>query len=293
MDIYHYAQNLWKANKKINWSDKSFSIEKAFICSFFSKLVYEHLPEFELKQKSRVHIIPSEIYQQHFVNKTTSNIRELFRIIDLPDIFIIETELAIVVGMNSRQYTIVAIRGTKKAADWLVNLNVFKEFHKKGNGLKFHRGFYKAISVCYNEIIKKIKSSKYNDVPVYVTGHSLGGAMAAIMHSEFANNNDPLLITTNSCYTFGMPRYANKNVINRLSTPFHFLNSKDIVPTIPPKWLGYENPHDENVLDGNRINKATNRSSISFFKWATRLVTVKGIRDHSIELYTDRLLSLI
>lgn len=130
-------------------------------------------------------------------------------------------------------------------------------------------------------------------MPIYVTGHSLGGAMSAILHSEFALINKPKSIVTHSCYTFGMPRYGNKQAIESLENPFHIFSRNDVVPTVPYKWLGYENSQYERMLDGNTISKLSYRNNKGVWDNISSLFTLTAIYEHYIEVYVKRMRKLV
>lgn len=300
MAINSESIKLWTAINSINWNSKAFSYKKAYVCSFFSKIAYEHVPEFELKQSSRIKIIPCQEYFEMLKTKKIFDIKESLRRIDFGDIFIIQTKYVIALGIRTGRVTIIAIRGTVELNDWLINLNIKHEEIISHSTFKFHFGFHKAISECFDPIYSEIIKSTDKEVPIYITGHSLGGAMAAILHAYWGEK--PLLnsslyyylkqkehMQTHSCYTFGMPRYGNSAVVDSLPSPYHFYNEKDIVPTIPPEWLGFRGCSEEYKIGILTITKEINRRSVNFLKWMYTLAIGGGIESHDIKQYNRTL----
>ena len=66
-------------------------------------------------------------------------------------------------------------------------------------------------------------------LPLFITGHSLGGALALLATKLVAPN------VNGACYTFGAPRIGNYEYFRFLKTPvYRIVNSSDIVPRVPP-----------------------------------------------------------
>jgi hypothetical protein len=84
--------------------------------------------------------------------------------------------------------------------------------------------------------------AQYPDYAVWVTGHSLGGAMATLGGSYLIKNNlaDP---STMKLVTFGEPRVGNKAFAEahdkQLDYHFRVTHSRDIVPHIPEEIFEY------------------------------------------------------
>lgn len=137
-------------------------------------------------------------------------------------------------------YIVIAFRGTeKKISDWLTDL---KAKPTKVDGSKVHTGFLEAMTLNTDEnnqtvkdIIQgimsseKLKEENGNALPIFITGHSLGGALALMTTRLLAGN------VNGACYTFGAPRIADYNYFKELKTPvYRIVNSADIVPRVPP-----------------------------------------------------------
>ena len=136
----------------------------------------------------------------------------------------------------------VAFRGTeKKVEDWLTDANAvpktFKANSKDEEEIKVHKGFYDG----YNLVKKDIDSlltdameqlTNPGNCRIFLTGHSLGGALAMVTTREMFPDID------GACYNFGAPRVGNYAYFDSLKTPvYRVVNSSDIVPRVPPGAL--------------------------------------------------------
>ena len=90
-----------------------------------------------------------------------------------------------------------------------------------------HSGFNRAFLSVENQVLQYLKGSE--DLPLYVTGHSLGGALATL--ATWYLSGDQLA----ACYTFGAPRVGDDGLMNRYRTPiYRIVNGADPVPCVPP-----------------------------------------------------------
>ncbi|NET11388.1 MAG: lipase family protein, partial [Symploca sp. SIO2B6] len=76
--------------------------------------------------------------------------------------------------------------------------------------------------------------------PLFITGHSLGGAMATVAASRLIHQDLPFT----SVYTFGQPRSmstATARIFNveAKSRVFRFQNNNDLVTRAPARLMGY------------------------------------------------------
>jgi Lipase (class 3) len=103
-----------------------------------------------------------------------------------------------------------------------------------------HRGFQNALAEVWEEVHRIVLDYRggHPGAEIRFTGHSLGGALAVLAYSRFA---DPDL----SLCTFGCPRAGDENFRNRvMSNPgrgiYRFVNYNDAVTHIPPESLLYK-----------------------------------------------------
>lgn len=139
---------------------------------------------------------------------------------------------------TSDPFVIVAFRGTEmKVEDWLTNVKAEPASPSKVKQGKVHSGFYEDFTglkdVINNTIQKICKNLNRSSIPVYFTGHSLGGAIATIATKELMPDGN------GACYTFGAPRVGDYEYFQFVKTPvYRIVNSSDIVPRVPPgAWM--------------------------------------------------------
>lgn len=289
----------WPRIKKSDWQKPEFSLDKAYACALFAELAYRRIADFELENANRVNVVPCFAYQEIVRSGTAFDFDAFVRQADFVDFFTVLRRYAVVVGVRTPNVIFVSIRGTKYLYDWLVNVNAQKScIGRSENSVCFHRGFFRAISECFEPVSQELqKFLQQQELPIYVTGHSLGGALAAILHAlwdraisiEHSPLNNGHRVPTDSCFTFGMPRYGDRKAIHELRQPYHLYNDKDIVPTVPPRFLGFEHCLTEYRLDGKEIEREPDRVGLSFGSWIYRLALDKGISHHAMELYRERI----
>ena len=126
---------------------------------------------------------------------------------------------------------LVAFRGTAGLPDWLTNIQIAKDPGPKGH---VHEGFQDAFFVSTLRIGSLLGGMKgHRDI--WVTGHSLGGALATLLVATLIENG----IDVKGLYTYGAPRvgdgefakWLNGKLRNRCN--YRVVNEGDIVPHLP------------------------------------------------------------
>ncbi|MEQ8390372.1 MAG: hypothetical protein RIB30_05220 [Thalassospira sp.] len=98
--------------------------------------------------------------------------------------------------------------------------------------VKVHSGFWDAFRHIREDIIKCLELEENCKLPVYITGHSLGGALAVV--ATYSLTSDRVA----ACYTFGGPRVGNLQFGQSIRPPvYRVVNSSDIVTRVPPGVL--------------------------------------------------------
>ena len=126
----------------------------------------------------------------------------------------------------------LVFRGTQpdiKADIWT---DVALTLHKTRDG-EVHTGFRDA----YREVQTQIHESliKIGKIPLYITGHSLGGALATVAAQDLEHKYGDQIA---ACYTFGSPRVGDGKYEDRIKVPFYrIVNATDAV-TLFPWFLG-------------------------------------------------------
>lgn len=184
--------------------------------------------------------------------------------------------------LTNKERVVVAFRGTEvtEKSDIAADLEFF---HSNG----FHRGFleeYEKLDVdVIGEVAKQLGRKKR---PVYVTGHSLGAAIASIFCYNFTD--------VEALYTYGCPRNTSWSKAKKLTVPhYRCVNNNDIVPTVPPRIFNYAH-HGEEVYFNyfGAVRKLSWWQRIKD-KWRghkrawQKKEPFDSIRDHSMDQYVQ------
>lgn len=94
---------------------------------------------------------------------------------------------------------------------------------------KLHKGFSEAYEVIGEDIQLFLQNDQYHDYQLYITGHSLGGALATIEAKRLTHRGGIA-----ACYTFGSPKVGNRDWVSDMKTPlYRIVNAADCVPLMP------------------------------------------------------------
>lgn len=144
--------------------------------------------------------------------------------------------------VHNEDAILVAFRGTQpgRPMDWFVDFQAIHQSwdHKTGT---VHGGFYDALKAIWGAALpdgRRILPERLRgrgNRTVWITGHSLGGALAELCAAQAALVED---IPVQGVYTFGQPRVGNntfaKTMNEALGSRIHrFVNDRDIVPRVP------------------------------------------------------------
>lgn len=148
------------------------------------------------------------------------------------------------------EFAVLAFRGTQPTRweDVRTDLRALKQRTIEG---RVHRGFKEAFDDVKNEIVDVLRNSLGKDLPLYITGHSLGAALATVATQELEEEFDDLIA---ACYTFGSPRVGDGTYEKSIKAPFYrIVNTTDIV-TLVPLFLGtFVHVGDPRYLSRRRI----------------------------------------
>ncbi|CAK9866586.1 unnamed protein product, partial [Sphagnum jensenii] len=164
----------------------------------------------------------------------------------------------------------IAWRGTEpfNTSDWSTDIDF--SWAKFQDGMAVHLGFLEALGLCrhipptsglskqirkkeklaYDYITKRVANLlyEYPQAQLFVTGHSLGGALAAL-YGVMLYYNKETEITNNlaGIYTFGQPRVGNKKFADYAQSKLgcrykRVVYCNDIVPRVPfdNKWFQFK-----------------------------------------------------
>jgi hypothetical protein len=140
---------------------------------------------------------------------------------------------------------VLSFRGSSNIPNWITNLSVGKATYSKCSGCQVHSGFLAAwnnIKAAVHSAIQSLRST-HRDVPIFITGHSLGGAMATLAAPDIKES-----FGIHSLYTYGEPRVGNPEFskwFRSVVYSFRVIHSADIVPHIPWASTGFLHEGEE------------------------------------------------
>lgn len=123
---------------------------------------------------------------------------------------------------------LLAFRGTDEWADWGTNLSLLPRRTALGS---VHGGFMTATELFWPELPTLLKAHDSQALPLLVTGHSMGGALALLAATKL---HIELGVSIAGLYTFGQPSLAGDDFCERFSELcpfpcFRFVNRTDAV----------------------------------------------------------------
>ena len=163
-----------------------------YLCALFAELAYYHIPQWEIDGKKRAKLIPCTAYQALAARGVPTNLTTLFQQLDLPRGFVVADRGVVAVGLVLNKLLFIGFRGTQFLFDWRINLGsrlvpVSARFRMRPPFIfstisgRLHSGFGEESMRISTRILDAIRDSNLGDIDhVFLTGHSLGGAVAAI-----------------------------------------------------------------------------------------------------------------
>ncbi|MDX1964288.1 MAG: lipase family protein [Pirellulales bacterium] len=152
---------------------------------------------------------------------------------------------------TNADHIVVAFRGTESPTsidglkDWFLtdalNLLIVPEgrlgtdLMAAGVGARFHQGFVHAIGEIWDPVFAGIEAEwKKSERPIWITGHSLGGALAHLSAWLLQRK----MINVHQVYTFGSPMIGNEAAMRAFNKElkgkiFRYVNDPDPVPKLP------------------------------------------------------------
>lgn len=197
---------------------------------------------------------------------------------------------AFLVIKDDWSYAVLAFRGTEvtKLKDITTDIKAGMAGMIEG---KVHKGFRQAYESVKDDIEKSV--AKLEGIPLYITGHSLGAALATLATQTLEENHD-IRDQIAACYTFGSPRVGNKEFDKKLkSVIYRVVNTTDIVTVIPLLLMGYIHIGDVRFLE--QKPGELRRGYIPFlqrlFFFVVGIFRLFGpwVGDHAIAVYRKKL----
>jgi len=190
---------------------------------------------------------------------------------------------------------VVVCRGTevKEWNDIKADLSIKLYPSRSGVG-KVHRGFRTYTDYVWNMVCDDLR--KVQNKTLWLTGHSLGAAMATLMARRCILQGD--IPNPTALFTYGSPRVGNRTYINEFNTKLvhhRWVNDGDIVTKVPFAPIYYHCGTMHHINKSGVVTVDYDRK-ISWSRIASLLLP-HGIfkliagdtQDHSSELYVKHL----
>jgi triacylglycerol lipase len=193
---------------------------------------------------------------------------------------------------------VTAFRGTepKMIQDWLSDSETPPWPGPADTGF-IHYGFGEALQSIYPQVRDAVAEFRDNDQTIWFTGHSLGGALAALAAMRLHFEEPQLL--ADGLYTFGQPRVCDRSLAKAHDEAFgnrthRFVNNNDVVPQVPPEpaYHHVEAVHyidsdgkirDSMSVAGGLTDRAKGLTADPFAPASD------GVRDHVMKRYLEAL----
>lgn len=164
-----------------------------------------------------------------------------FLSVDNTQAYLAQDDLSLVVAFRGSQCP-TTLDGFK---DWLLtnanNLLILPEgrigtdFAAAGVGARFHRGFLEALAEIWEPLSQAVEQAlDQHERPLWVTGHSLGGAIALLAAWRLQRQ----MIPVHEVVTFGAPMIGNADAARAFERElprkiFRYVDIEDPVPLLP------------------------------------------------------------
>ncbi len=159
---------------------------------------------------------------------------------------------------SGRGATIVAFAGTDPLAigNWITNFTLGPRAREA------HFGFEAAVHAVWDGLRVALRDRPAQ--PLFITGHSLGGALAVIAAERAARE---LSILATGVYTFGAPRVAASGFFGAYKAAglaertYRLVHGHDVIATMPPSRFGFR--HVGRMLNCGRAGRFASDAALS------------------------------
>ena len=163
-------------------------------------------------------------------------------------------------------------------------------------GERVHSGFKDALEEVWSVLHSEITTLQSQGLKVWLTGHSLGAALATLAADRLPN--------VQGLYTFGSPRVGDKGFQDHFRVQaYRVVNGKDIVPTVPGEgpfrhvgervWIAPDGRLQNQIDPGGKPDNADCREETGAAGEAAEGLPIdsgalipKSFRDHNPMLYS-------
>lgn len=132
--------------------------------------------------------------------------------------------------VDFKDHVVLGFRGTEATSIKDIKADAKAVSMQCPSGGKIHKGFYEAYEAVESIIQARLNEKDITQKPLFITGHSLGGALATIAAKRLVHQGG-----ISACYTFGSPRVGDEEWVSQIKTPlYRLVNAADCVTMLPP-----------------------------------------------------------
>jgi len=194
----------------------------------------------------------------------------------------------ILIRNDERRIQAIAVRGTANDTNWDLDMDT-RGVKDKKTGILMHRGFRTAAEAIYGDVKPRLRPG----YTTYLTGHSLGGAVAAILGTYLLDDE----VKIGGILTFGQPKFTNRAGAEAYKDLplLRLIYQNDTVALLPDrtKGRGQEFVHTGeviNLLSGPYYVYGTAEQSLEFSGGSFgKLFGQISLPDHSMKWYLKSL----
>ena len=260
-------------------------------------LVYDYVKKFKLNQNETIESFVTNIIDEDMCKfsecrqEVLKNMKE-YAPYGCVEFFINDNNSDLQVGVTTSEVNkriVVVFRGSESRTDWMYDLMITKI--RLRDNVYVHQGFHRQLheNNNYESLVEKVKEliEKYPDYEIYITGHSLGAALATLFGYELSHeieNNIKVI-------SFASPRVGNQYFKTSYEakenlTHYRITNDRDVVTAFPM----YRYKHiGTNICLHQDNYEVYEKYEYTMFKYS--LFNCWRVSDHNIELYYNRLKS--
>ncbi len=195
--------------------------------------------------------------------------------------FATDTEFAVVEANGA---LIVTFRGTESPIDMLVDATF-----RVVPGVDVHEGFWTALQSVYL-VLRDIVDDYDHSTPIWVTGHSLGGALATLAGLQLAGEG----FNVRGVHTFGAPNVGGPTMalvhdedLGLKSRLQRWVNDRDIIPMALNVVPSYREVGSANIF----VRGENDDGSFTVQLNGVDPIAAPGMADHDIAFYMERIRS--
>lgn len=177
-------------------------------------------------RKSRLHKLIDLAAYDHIKEK--ENLIQELKTLNLDIVETFDSKGTQAILVSNGKFLCLAFRGTEATSIKDIKADAKAKTKTCDSCGKIHTGFSDAYDAVRQDIQSILNKPEHANLPLFIAGHSLGGALATIATKK-------LQTKIAACYTFGSPRVGDDAWVCNVKPPiYRVVNAADCVTMLPP-----------------------------------------------------------